>query len=710
MKGLMDRPEEQGVGVRWRRGAVCAVLLAFSAACVSGRLAGGAGGAGAIPLAAEGAGAAAMLVVQAVVVAAMLALPGLALLRWMGGGRLPQWPAGYVLGMGVVLSLAGVTMGTVLPARALGPEAGRGAFVFLLVLASLWGTPAARELASRIGRERWGAMMALCAAALYLVVSAAMSATPYPAVVQELLDAPNFVRMAANLAERGALAEDYYICALPEGVTGYPSSLAVSPVAATAACFWLFGLNAHSFFVVHAFLGVVMLAAAAALAGSGARAGRPGAAAGALGMLALPAVYGPASWGSIATPLGLMGVLAVGLWPPAAGRGTAGAPCRLARACLVVLVAAMPMTRPEGAFLAAALVGVGLLIACGRRLPDAARPLLWVGMAAMGLVAFAGLVNRSEMVARNPAALYVKYDESSGRFVQAHRSADFYKNHVDALLAGRPMRPLANAELGREILSHPIAYCGYAGLRLGTGLAKIGDELAGSETAGPVVILLVLAVVGLRRDQHAVVLVVLAYLAILGVMNDLAGARHRYVALLLLASLALRTGILGAGRLAERWAAGGARASRYAMPAMRPLIAAAACAAFAVIGLHHARNNYWLRLAAVNQYYAPAVRDLLRVDPRPGVVASNYPSLLGCVTGARSVGGSWLVENLEALAERFRPACILIDDGPLERSFTDFERHPVVPTGYRVAVKDRRQKYVILRREEALAGGGSGEP
>jgi hypothetical protein len=670
-----------------RRFLFIAAWLAFCAAGLTGYFAGDNAAAGPIPLAQPGLGSAIRLGIQAVVIAALLTLPGLALLRWLGRGILPTWSGTLLIGVSTLLSCGIVTSVVILTTRLANPSLASQLFILVTFAAAIASLPALFELAPRLQTRlrpvnviAWAIL-----AATYLLFAAGMSATPYPAVVQELLDAPNFCRIAANLAERGSLSEDYFIYLLKDGAIGYPTSLAIVPVSLTAASYWLFGLNAHSFFVVHLFIGFTALYVAAGITAHAAR--HRWISAGAVGalLMLIPAVIRPIGWGSIGAPIALALLVIWHLEIQAAGsRG-------IRRLCQILILATLPITRPEGAFIAAAIVATFMAIALAKRMRESLRPLAPALVVTAGFVALALMVNRSETIARNPSAVYVHYDDATGTFEKTRGSYDYYRSQLNGLLANQPAVDLANHNLGSQMLEHPLAYAAFALQRLGPNLAAIGRDLAGDGVIGVALVLLLLVIAGLRREHWPVLFAAFCYLTILGVFNDLAGPRHRDAILILLVVMVARyvVGIFPATDFSRRSAG---------------ILTTAAVVACAPLAFHAARSVYWMRHSRENQYYSQVAANLPHEKSPNASIMSNYPTMMGCLTGARSVGGCWLVQHLRETADRFKPDTILIDNGPIERSYEVFERWPTIPTGYRVAVHDPKNQFILLTRSrEAVA-------
>jgi hypothetical protein len=234
-----------------------------------------------------------------------------------------------------------------------------------------------------------------------------------------------------------------------------------------------------------------------------------------------------------------------------------------------------------------------------------------------------------------------------------------------------------------------LAYLAFALDRLGPNLAEIGRELAGDGVIGIGLIVVLMVIAAMRREHWPMLFVATGYLTILGLFNDLAGPRHRDAVLVVLVVMA------------GRWLASLIPATRV-MGWRAGIASVAAVLACVLLTFQTARGIYWMRLSRENQYYSRVAAELAHQTPRSASIMSNYPTMIGCLTGARSVGGCWLVENLPETARRLAPDTILIDNGPIEQSYAEFQRHPLVPDGYRVAVHDVKGQYILLTRQSPV--------
>ncbi len=675
--------------IRWLspRNLFCLAWLGFVVASVGGMFVGDGDSAGPIPLATHDVATAVGLVGQAVVIAFLLTVPGLILLRRLNAGHLPRWSIALVAGVACLLSAVLVSATSLALVWAVGSAWARYSFVAIAVITMVLGRRAIAEFVTRLfaSRSRFEIAAFVGISTMYLFLVAIMAATPYPMAYQAgLFDVPIFCRPAANFAEAGSLAEDHFIICLVNGTIDYPATMAIVPVTVTAACYWLFGLNAHSFFVIHLFAGVLMLAIATAVATRGSRAGGiPGIAVFAL-LAAVPVVYLHIVMGSIGTLMGLGAIVLIGLCQE---RQDSSSPRTI---CLFLVGVALPVMRPEGLLLVVSALVLGLVITIARMRHVLARVALG---AAVGFAAFVGsckALNHFPMAGRHSSLLTLHYDPVLGQFRSTTDPTDRYRNRVDALLSDTSPEVFENAALGSEIRAHPIAYAVYAVDRLRKNLFLIGQDLWRWDMGGTVLLIALFAIAASRREQWGYLAAIVVYLTLLGLVNDLASSRHRLCAVVVLAMMAVRTVVL--------WA----RSIRISTPRVRVALAMA-CIIIAPLFLYRARQTYWTRLGPENQVYKLLVSDFLRLAGHPRSVASNYPQLHSCLTGAFSVGGQWLVENLDNIVNKFHPEWVLINNGRPENSYDLYRARTHAPPGYRVVLDNKTRKYLILQKESQVA-------
>ncbi|MFQ5501521.1 MAG: hypothetical protein ACE5EQ_04380 [Phycisphaerae bacterium] len=664
--------------------------LVFVTASILGAFAEDGGSAGPMPLVDLSVMTAIKLAGQAVVIALLLTFPGLALLRRLNGGCLPPWPNALMTGLASLLSLVLVSATTLLLVHTVGCAWAPLLFMTGVVVTAFLSRRAAIEFAARLlsNKGRGAIVMLALAPIMYLSLAAMMAATPYPAIHDEgLLDMPVFSRVAANFVEEGALAEDYFHTELITGKLEYPATMTIVPVTVTAACFWLFGQNAHSFFVIHLFLGMLMLAVAASIALRDTRTDTPGRMAVFLLLAAVPAIYFPVAMGSNGTLLALAALVLVGL-------SQQDKDSRALRTTGVLLVLiALPIMRPEGLLLGAAMIVFWL----GRALLGVRPRFQGVALLAMaGILAFVGycwVLNRFPKAGRHSSLLTQRYDPASGQFRSTQ--IPWYErncNRADALLSGAPRKVFVNASLGEEVLSHPIAYARRVAQHARASLYATGLDLSRHQPGGMALLIPLIGIAMCRREHGVFVAAMMGYLILLAMVNEAAGARHRLCVVAVLATLAIRTGAL--------WL----QSFTMSTPRVR-LALITACLIVAPLLALNTRKVYWNRLTRENHLYTPIVNDLFRLDDHPRSIATNYPYLISCLTGAWSVGDPRLIENLDGLVKRYSPEWILIDNGPMGKSYDAYQARAHPLTDYTVAIHNQTRGYMLLRRGDRFPIG-----
>ncbi|MFQ5501962.1 MAG: hypothetical protein ACE5EQ_06625, partial [Phycisphaerae bacterium] len=365
--------------------------------------------------------------------------------------------------------------------------------------------------------------------------------------------------------------------------------------------------------------------------------------------------------------------------------------------CLFLIGATLPIMRPEGLLLVVSALTLWLVIAIARIRPVPAR--VAVG-AAVGTVAFVGYctaLHYFPMAEGHSSLLLLRYDPVDRQFHRTIEPLARFHSRVDVLYSNTPLEISENANLGSEIRAHPIAYAVYVVERLRVRLFAIGQELWRQYIGGTLLLIAWFAIAASRRDQWGCVAAIVGYLTLLGLVNELAGSRHRLCALIVLAVMVARTVVL--------WV----RSMKISVPRVK-IALSTACILIAPLFLYRARQTYWIRMSTKNHAHEHLVKDFLRLEARPRSVASSYTQLLSCMTGAFSVGGYWLMENLDNMVEKFHPDWILIKNSPPRDNYDLYRARAHAPTGYRVALDNKTSKYLILQRESQVAGDPRIEP
>jgi hypothetical protein len=113
-----------------------------------------------------------------------------------------------------------------------------------------------------------------------------------------------------------------------------------------------------------------------------------------------------------------------------------------------------------------------------------------------------------------------------------------------------------------------------------------------------------------------------------------------------------------------------------------------------------------IRFDPRNQSYVDIIADL-KADLVPGdVVLTSYPQLIANETGCRSIGCTWLAEQLEPIIARHRPDVIVLDAARGGNDYTVFvNRYGATLPGYEL-VRHRPEKgYIIFRAQTARKPG-----
>jgi len=673
-----------------------AVILVFVALAAKGWFAGGEGGAPPMPLAEQNLATAVGLVMQALVQAILLTCPGLVLISWLTGGKAPTWPAPLILGVACLLSCVIVTMLTLFSVRLFGPQPAR----YLIAGGCLAAGVASRSMLKQLmhrcrAAASWiGLMVAGGGFLLYLLLAALMAATPYPSVVPDAVDIPTFVRVAANFAQTGHLAEDYLLYCASSGKLDYASSLAIIPTTLTASCYILLWVNPHSFFLIHLLFGMVMLGVAASVAAHGlGRTATLGVVLFAL-FIATPFLFKPVALGSAGLMLALAGMVMVGLWQQRQNSA-------LRRTCLLVVSASLIVMRPEGSILAAVFAVAAIMAWLSAKHSTILGALAGGGIVSVILVAFCLAIDHSSTIARNPVPRFAEYNARSGQFRKTFSVWDFYQDQAHVRLTGQPAKVLPNTVLGREILAHPFAFTRFLVERTWPAIANIAiwvDDRAPVTWAAIVILLALLAAA--RADQLMWVLVAAAFLAGMGLVQDHPCVRHWLCALVIVLALATRTVVVSVVPRAISVFSSAAFARGRWVARLGVALQVALLASWAGATLHLAQRSYWLRLSPVNRDYIEPLRQFAAIVPPGATTACNYPPLATCLTGRYCIGGMWFAENLDDVAARYHPDWILIDDHKKERSFSDYTRRERPLDGYRVVVSDEANRFLILRRND----------
>jgi len=657
----------------------------------------------------------AVAVLQGLFAAVALLGPGLALLAWLSRRRgrplpamgsrcrqrAPEWPLPLLLAASFVVSSLLVAGLQWVSLTALPPRASRcvaWAFTFAAACYGCWG--GRRLLLAAFARAGcWQRRAFLAVGGIVAFWLLALPLSPYPSqVTADLGDPPAYYCHVANLVAGKGWGADYFVADYRRGQASYIQGHPI-PALVTTLGFQIFGANTHSLHVYNILAGglLVLLLAAFACGARGATEAddRPVFVLALLAAL-LPAHFALFGLGVVAVPvaLGVLVVAALAL-DDVASRGMRRFVIGASLACLVGL-------RPEGAVLAIALgvaLGARSVLAASRG-RWGIRLALALGCAAAAVGLWAGLptlVGRLRPVWQDLAMYYIRYEPASGRFVPMYEP--FWEQNRQScranFLEGPASDGLGNAGIGGEVRAHPVAFLGYVATKV--PLAAHGfvraisvaqyqfSWLAGLPAAGILVALLVLGC--LERGARPLVAAVAVFVLLLPIANPDPRVRHLLPVSPLVLGLVLRWA----------WEQGAVAWRRIAS---RRWLAGVGLAMAVVLAFLDARSIIRIRTYGPNCVYAPMLRDIERAAAPGDLVVSSYPQLVTCMTGRRSLGGSWLTENLDAIVRRHRPELILVDDAnDVVRNYGRLmERGGSVP-GYSPIVHDPAERYVLFRRD-----------
>lgn len=112
-----------------------------------------------------------------------------------------------------------------------------------------------------------------------------------------------------------------------------------------------------------------------------------------------------------------------------------------------------------------------------------------------------------------------------------------------------------------------------------------------------------------------------------------------------------------------------------------------------------------VRTSKLNRSYTHILQVIEKVTGPTDVIASNYPQLITCMTGRRSIGASFLIENLGLIIKKYEPAYILVEDARIEAGAgVDHQNYTMlgmksnwtVP-GYAPVVYNAAERYILFR-------------
>jgi hypothetical protein len=129
----------------------------------------------------------------------------------------------------------------------------------------------------------------------------------------------------------------------------------------------------------------------------------------------------------------------------------------------------------------------------------------------------------------------------------------------------------------------------------------------------------------------------------------------------------------------------------------RWLLAAGFCMALPLAGAD-AWSIIRIRSAPENTSYVRILEDIEKMTAPEDVIASSYPQFISCMTGRKSVGGTWFTENIEFIVNHYHPDFVLVDDardGP--KNYTQLKQKGLSIPGYSPVKHNPNEHYIIFR-------------
>jgi len=638
-----------------------------------------------------------LAIAQGLFGAIALTMPGMVLLHLARGRTVLAWPPAFLLAASFVFSsliLAGVQrLSFALPSAA-AARLVTWAFIVSTALYTVWkGWRLAWE--SIRGMGFWGRISLGLVAATVLFWIALMPLSPYPShLTMGLGDPPAYYRAAANLVAGRGWATDYFVGDYASGSLSYLSAQPIQ-VLVTTFFFQVFGVNWHSLYVYDALAGgvaVCLLASFVCLASKESASDGRHIPLLTLAFLLLPTHFILFGLGVMTAP-GALAFLTLAAFciedlPPARLRTLVIA------ACVVFLFWARPETRLL-AVLLVAFWGVQKFLSA--RWPRASIRLgMGVIVVAVLWAHLPDLVDSLPQTVRGLCVFYVQYDPTVDRFVCMYDDLNRVLSRAN-FLGGGAVEKLPNRSLGDELCSYPVAFLRYLlvwtpyGARTLLAAVSVPDWFPSWQKFVPLNVPFAALFICLaleRRNRLILAVMAIFLLLLIPVFNFLAGVRHVLAISPVLMALSLRA-------VLRRWGAGlGSLSIR--IPAGRWL----ALAAVALVLFADARKLIGVRLGPGDRTYVPILKAVQEQTAPTDVIACNYPQLITCVTGRRSLGATWLTENLDLIIPKFNPDFVLIDNGRTRKE-NDYILFTVrmdgrLP-GYEIVAHSEERQFVLLR-------------
>lgn len=651
-----------------------------------------------------------MVVIQGLFGLVVLTMPGVALLSIASRWRLPQWPFAFTLAASFVLSSLLIAGLQTVSLTLLRPSVSRLA-AWLFVLTMLFyvcrtGWKSAREAYRPVGI--WERFSIAIVAAIVLLWLSLMPLSPYPSQISVGLgDPPGYYRAAANLVAGRGWAADYFVGDYVGSTLSYITAQPIL-VLITTLFFQIFGANGYSLYVYDAVAAGVLIYLLASLVCLTPKAtvvdGRH--------ILWLTAAISLApthfilfGLGIITAPGALAFLTATAFWisqvAPTASRYFIVA----ASAILLFWV------RPEALLLAILLVafcGVSTLLTI-RQISQLARSTLLVGCLAASVALWVNLPTLVDVLpaaAKGLAVSYLKFDSVSGRFAPMYDpwwQLNRQLSRANFLDEGA-VESIANASIGWELRAHPVSFLRYLLDRLpstsllfarAVSLPEIqsyGRFFWLGEMTALVILGTLLVLAAIDSQSRPIVAAITGFLLLLPLLNLAADVRHVLIVSPVIVGLSLRSVLRQLKSSKPR--------GLFAVFPDTPKQATIAVmlAVILILLLVDSVTLIRIRTDRANQSYVNILHDIEAITSPDDVVASSYPQLITCVTGRRSIGATWLTENIELIIRKYHPDFILVDnarDGVW--NYTLLEKNGLTIPGYVPVIHNRTQNYVIFR-------------
>jgi hypothetical protein len=378
-----------------------------------------------------------------------------------------------------------------------------------------------------------------------------------------------------------------------------------------------------------------------------------------------------------------------------------------ARASLRHLVTAVCViflfwVRPEASLLAVLVLTVNSVFSLwtSKRTRRLFRPTFLVGCLVTTVSIWAylpSLMNAVPPKWKNMSVFYLKFDSAGERFVPMY--TPWYKlnqrfNRASFADEGA-IQKLANPSIGLKLREHPAAFLRYLADKFAdTAIVFVRTitfpEMRLSARIPALAILgVLLLLASIEARTRSTMVVAVGFLLLLPVLNTNPAERHILTVSPTIIGLSLRP------VFQKWWSLGRSFAS---FPSKRWHVLVAIIPVIFVIVVDSSLLIK-VRKDPRNLSYTSILRDIEWLTSPRDLIASSYPQLVTCMSGRRSIGATWLTENMERIVRKHEPEFILVDnarEGP--ENYTDLwlERGLTVP-GYVPVVHNAAEHYIIFR-------------